>query len=245
MRSTHAHRFTAAFVVCLSLAFTACRENKITTYTAPKDPAAPATPAMPMQPGAALPEGHPPIAANNPTPAGAMPSGAMPAAPIPANAPLGRSADGPLSWTAPADWVAKPVSSMRIGSYDLPASAEATAAASKPADLSISLLGPAMGVGEGLLSNINRWRGQVQLGPITSAELAAQSNTVSVENLSFVVVDFTAPGTNTTEQPATRILAAILATPSATYFFKITGNDLVVARHKVAFLDFLKTVRTR
>ncbi len=247
-------RLTPAVFTSLLLALSACRETKITSYSAPKDPPPPAPAAAPnTNPHAGnLPEGHPPIASNN---TNALPSSAAPSAPLAPATPAAPSspatpnvpsspASGSLTWTAPAAWVNKPASSMRLASYDLPGAA----ASDKPADLSISTLGPAMGVGEGLLSNINRWRGQVQLGPINAADLAAQSTTFTANNLSFIIVDFTAPAptaSSPTDQPASRILAAIVPMARETYFFKITGPDPVIARNKTEFLDFLKTVRTR
>jgi hypothetical protein len=41
----------------------------------------------------------------------------------------------------------------------------------------------------------------------------------------------------------TRMIGVIVPQSDATWFFKLTGPDALVAREKPAFLDFLKTVR--
>jgi hypothetical protein len=41
-----------------------------------------------------------------------------------------------------------------------------------------------------------------------------------------------------------RMLGVIVPRPGETWFFKLKGPDVLVAREKPAFLEFLKTVRT-
>src|SRR5688572_21226281 len=80
-----------------------------------------------------------------------------------ASTPVTTAAGAGLTWTAPAHWKAKPGSAMRKGSYAVPGEGGAEA------DLSITAFPGDVG---GELANLNRWRGQIQLPPITDAELA-------------------------------------------------------------------------
>jgi hypothetical protein len=163
----------------------------------------------------ALPPGHPAIPdAMDPGNAGAaMASTAVPTA-----------TDQPLVWTAPAGWTPKAVSSMRRGSYSIGGPEGA-------GDVSITAFPGAVG---GNLANVNRWRGQLQLPPVT--DLAGAVQPLEANGLHLLVFE----GANSGQ----RMLAAIVPRPNDTWFFKLTGPDALVTREKPAFLDFLKTVRT-
>jgi hypothetical protein len=131
-----------------------------------------------------------------------------------------------LTWTAPADWKAKAASAMRRGSYDV-----------KGADLSITAFPGDVG---GELANLNRWRGQIQLPPLTADELPSATTTLKVGSLDFIVVDFA----GTSAENPQRILGALVSFDDNTWFFKLMGPDAVVAAAKPAFLDFLQSVKT-
>jgi hypothetical protein len=107
------------------------------------------------------------------------------------------------------------------------------------ADLSITMLSAATNP---LLENINRWRRQISLPPLTESQVAAETTTLTNGELKFTVVDYTGA------QPsgaATHLLGAILYHDDEAWFFKLTGPDTVVAAQKAAFSEFLKTVNAR
>jgi hypothetical protein len=211
-------------------------------------------PATASNPTPQLPDGHPPISsgsvsaspaqntpaaptpgttANSPAPVGpAAPPMSMAGATLPATAVTSSNA---LLWTAPADWTEKPLGPVRKGSFAV------RGADGAEADLSITAFPGDVG---GLLANINRWRGELQLPPLAEAELSANTTTVTArgsDSLRFTVVDFAgSPGST-----PTRTLGAIVPVGSDTYFFKFKGPDAVVAAQKNAFLAFLETVKTR
>lgn len=133
-----------------------------------------------------------------------------------------------LQWTAPADWKPKPLGQMRKGSYSLPA------ADGSDSDLSITSLSAGANP---LLDNINRWRRQIGLGPLTESDIPAQTTTVKQGGLQFTVVDYA--------NNAARVIGAIVYVGDEAWFFKLSGADAAVAQRKPAFLDFLKTVKTR
>lgn len=135
-----------------------------------------------------------------------------------------------LVWSAPADWTVKPATQVRKGSYTL------HGASGGDADLSIISF---PGEAGGIVENLNRWRGQVQLKPLSPTELASTAHTLAIGNLRYTVVDFL----GTSSSGPTRLLGAVLPLENETYFFKLIGPDAVVTQHKDAFLAFLKTVK--
>ena len=137
---------------------------------------------------------------------------------------LPTATDQPLVWTAPAGWAAKAASSMRKGSYTIDGPEGA-------GDLSITAFPGDVG---GNLANVNRWRGQLQLPPV--ADLAGAVQPLEANGLHMLVFE----GANN----GNRMLGVIVPRPGETWFFKLKGPDVLVAREKPAFLEFLKTVRT-
>lgn len=69
-------------------------------------------------------------------------------------------------WTAPAGWAEQPASGMRFATLTVPGE--------PPLEVAVSSLGmPAEGREDYLLANVNRWRGQMGLSPITVDRLHA------------------------------------------------------------------------
>lgn len=134
-----------------------------------------------------------------------------------------------LTWTAPAHWRPKPASAMRKGSYAVPGEGGAAA------DMSITAFPSDVG---GELANVNRWRQQIQLPPITAAELPAVIVRHRHNGLDVGEVDLAGTGEN-----AQRILGAWVPFGGATWFFKLMGPDAIVAGEKAAFSAFLDTVK--
>jgi hypothetical protein len=134
-----------------------------------------------------------------------------------------------LTWTAPASWQTKALGPMRKGSFTIPGSDAAIA------DLSITAFPGAVG---GELANINRWRGQLSLPPISEADLPDTSSRVTVGDLVITVVDIAGTG----DQPQ-RILGAMAPYNQAMWFFKLMGPDALVSTEKPAFLAFLQTIK--
>jgi len=231
---------STAILACVAAA--GCSEPKIETYRVKKDPTAPAakapaasatpatasaSPANPAAPAAAAPVAAAP-AASAPAPATAATPAAGGAADraAMANTPVATSQGQGLQWTAPANWTAKAGSAMRKGTF-------AIKGAGGEAELAITAFPGDVG---GDLANVNRWRGQVGLGPIGSAELASALTRFRANGLDVAVVDIL--GAN-----GQRILGGIVPFAGSTWFFKVTGPDAVVAAEKPAFVEYMKTVR--
>ena len=148
--------------------------------------------------------------------------------------PIEPALGGPLRYALPPGWQEKPLTTMRVASFNAGAPNE------KPADVSVVAL---PGISGGNLANVNRWRDQVKLGPIDEATLQEQATHVSANGHDYLVFDI-AGDQPTGDPPAKqRILAAILNENGNSWFIKMTGDDAIVAGQKAAFADFLRSLK--
>jgi len=214
-----------------------CKDTKITSYRIPKEPvasteAAPLTAPAPVANTNDLPPAGPGSPASVPPADGALPPGhpAIEGMPAPGDAGAAMAsasvpvvANQTLAWTAPAGWTPKKASAMRRGSYSVSGPEGA-------GDISITAFPGDVG---GDLANVNRWRGQLQLPPVQ--DVTSELQPLEANGLHLLVFE----GAN----QGTRMIGVIVPRPDATWFFKLTGPDALVAREKPVFLDFLKTVR--
>lgn len=135
-----------------------------------------------------------------------------------------------LEWNAPAHWKSKAASAMRKASYTVGEEG------GEAADFAITAFPGNVG---GDLANVNRWRGQLQLPPLGETELASAMTRFEANGLKMVVVDLAG---GTPDKPQ-RMLGAIVPYQGATWFFKLTGPDALVANEKPIYLKFLRTVK--
>jgi hypothetical protein len=141
-----------------------------------------------------------------------------------------RTADGPgLQWTAPAGWQSEPASAMRKATYRV------TGAAGATAELAVTAFPGDVG---GELANVNRWRNQLGLAPLSATELTPAVTRLTVNRLEVSVVDFT----NAAAAPATRLLGAIVPFGEATWFFKFTGPPELLEAEKAAFFALVQSL---
>lgn len=118
---------------------------------------------------------------------------------------------------------------MRRGSYALPTEAGEL-------DLSVFVFPGAAG---GTLDNINRWRGQVGMPPITEAALADETYPIKSDTgVDILVVDIKGSGGDA-------IMGAIVVQGPQSWFFKLKGPAAGVQARKAEFTSFLKTVHVR
>jgi hypothetical protein len=152
-----------------------------------------------------------------------------------AAAEAGASERPAVPWTVPAGWEEKPASGMRVASY----------AVKRPdgrsADISVVAMGGGAG---GELENVNRWRDQIGLEPATEADLAGMRSLIPAGNRQVVVYELDGKKAVLDGKYAARTLAAILPAGEMTVFFKITGENALVAEQKPQFLAWLKSVDT-
>ncbi len=94
-----------------------------------------------------------------------------------------RFEDGQPQWTVPEGWRQKGESGMRFATLEF-----------GPADKSLELTVIPLPIPPGdrsayVLSNVNRWRQQVNLEPIAAAELDQQSEKIEIDGATAVLVD--------------------------------------------------------
>jgi len=96
-----------------------------------------------------------------------------------------KTAGGKPTWKLPPSWHEKPGSEMRFATLTIGADAAQDAApggpAAKPLEVSVtSLPWSTKDETQQLLANVNRWRGQMQMTPVTAAELGAQTHSLKL-----------------------------------------------------------------
>lgn len=176
-------------------------------------PAASTTPsAMDM---GQLPPSHPPIGGM------AMDSASMPAT---------ETAAKP-QWSVPAGWQEGPLAQFLIAKYIIPGTGDAKA------EVNVSSLN---GDGGGLLANVNRWRRQLGVGPISEADL---SKLESIDTGSGKAALVEISGKNPADGKPMELVGVVLPLGSDTWFYKLMGDASVVSQQKDAFVKFVQSVK--
>lgn len=131
---------------------------------------------------------------------------------------------GGISYKVPEGWTELPASGIRKA--NLKVSDE-----NGTAELTVTVFPGDVG---GRLANINRWRGQVGLDPVTAEDLAAftESYTISQHRGLYTRIE---GGTDS-------ILGGLLPFHGNTWFFKLQGNNSTVFAAEAGFKAFLDTV---
>ncbi len=146
-------------------------------------------------------------------------------------APPEGPSDGP-KWNVPAQWVESTPSPMILKSFSV---GDATAGAA----VTISAFPGEVG---GVLANINRWRGQIGLPPVTQ-ENQLNGLTEPLVTLAGKAILTDMVGTDTSTGQPERLIAAIVPHDGKTWFYKLMGNSKVVEGQKNTFVEFVKTVQ--
>jgi len=155
------------------------------------------------------------------------------AAQVAADAPSADQAGPGIQWTAPAGWKSQPAGGMRQGSFSLAGPRGSTA------DVSVVSF---PGSGGDDLANINRWRNQLKLAPVSAEDLAGQVGNLAAPAGAFVLADLS--GAAADGHPA-RILGAWLRQPDRVWFFKMMGSSDLVGSQRDAFIGFLRSVNLK
>jgi len=133
-----------------------------------------------------------------------------------------------LHWTLPSGWQEIAPSQMRAASFNI------ESADGKKADVGVIPL-PANGQE---LQFVNMWREQMQLPPATNVETEA----VSIGAETGKLFDIASAALLIDGKYRGRILVAMLTRNQTSWFFKMTGEDSLVASQKENFLQFLKSI---
>jgi len=142
------------------------------------------------------------------------------------------AAAGEPSWDIPANWQKQPAQQMVLHSFVI------VDGQGGKANVTITAFPGSVG---GPLANVNRWRNQLSLDPVEQSDLPKMASSLDVLGGKAMLVDMT--GTDKKTNQRARLLAAMVAREGSTWFYKLMGDEPVVAREKEAFIKFVQTVR--
>jgi hypothetical protein len=137
----------------------------------------------------------------------------------------------PLTYDVPAGWAELPASAFAVATFRVGDGGQA-------ATVTVS---PLTGDGGGLKANVDRWRGQIGLGPTTEEALKAESKSIDVDGRPAVYVDLAGP--ESAGAGRKRTLGVILPRGGQTWFFKMVGPAELVGQQQQAFERFVRSVR--
>ena len=134
---------------------------------------------------------------------------------------------GSLKWTLPRGWTDSPGSGMRYATLKPPIAGRI--------DVSVIVLpGPAGGE----LANVNRWRGQIGLGPIDENAMAAARKPLKAKAGTISVYDFSSEG-----DAKSRVVAGLAVVDGNTWFVKMLGDASAVHAARPDFTRLLQSLR--
>lgn len=192
-----------------------CKKPEIAYYEVPREESKQA------EAGNPLPPNHPPLEDSAQPPGPDMTNPAM----ADLIAPPAGNLDSQLIWKVPEHWITGRSSTMRLGSYTTSDSG---------LDISITRFPGDVG---GKLSNVNRWRGQIGLGPVTSGAIEKDITTHATAFANFEIVDLHNPDSGQ------KMLVALLDYGGFTWFFKMSGQDTAVDREEASFYEMVNSVQ--
>ena len=134
-------------------------------------------------------------------------------------------------WTVPSGWEETSPGQMLLAKFLI---ADGTA----KADVNISALG---GDGGGLLGNANRWRDQLGLEPVDEAALQKLLTPLDLPDGKAILVEMN--GTEKRSGKPAGFVAIIVPRQSETWFYRLMGDEKIVAREKAALKKFVQSVK--
>lgn len=180
----------------------------------PNAPFASPAPAAPSAPRAPFAQGAPPAAGQNLAPViGVVPD------------------DSPITYTVPEGWRLHEPGGMRKADLSV-------ADGDKVAQTTVIPLGGPAG---GLLSNVNRWRGQVGLAPTDAEQLAKEAVEIEVDGIKGHFVDLEGP--ESAGEKRQRVLGVIFQKGETSWFVKMTGPSGLVGREKERFEALARSIK--
>jgi hypothetical protein len=138
-----------------------------------------------------------------------------------------RDASAPqVTWETPESWTEVSPSSMRYASFS------ALAENGDKIDISVVTF---PGEGGTDADNVNRWRGQIGLGPIDAGAVTSQVSSLKTADTTFSTTDIAGA--------KARTIAAWTRRDGRVWFFKATGPNAAVEKEKPKFVKFIESIR--
>ncbi len=178
--------------------------------------------------GGALPPGHPELPPDHPQ----LPSD-HPAIP---NDNAGNAEKPPvdaaaeLTFKTPDGWKPGRLSEMRKAAFVVEDD-------SRKVEITVVALPPFAG---DLLSNVNRWRGQLHLPEATAEDLTELAKPVSIDGITGSSIELVGPADPAPQQT---ILGAMAAASDKVWFITLRGDSKLAEREKPKFESFLKSIK--
>lgn len=164
--------------------------------------------------GPDLPRGHPPL----PMPGQVdMAQQQLPAAAV--------TTDGAPAWAVPPHWQPQPLGNVRRGSWTVQGPDGQTG------DVSVTAFPGDVG---GMLQNVNRWRRQVGLLPVTERDLEGEVKPFDHHGSEGYMVKI--------QGETAQTIAVAIPHNGSTWFFKLTGPQAVNTQEQATFLAFVESV---
>ncbi|MCL4204517.1 MAG: hypothetical protein KJ000_18685 [Pirellulaceae bacterium] len=115
---------------------------------------------------------------------------------------------GKPSWQLPGNWRQMPASGMRFATVRLGPEEDAL-------ELTVIPLSIEGDPTQNILANVNRWRGQLNLGPIREDELAENTEAIPINGLTATFVDFVNQGSSLASGSPSSSAAATTTPPAS------------------------------
>jgi hypothetical protein len=143
-----------------------------------------------------------------------------------------KQASSSISFEAPPEWKGGALNQFRKAAFTV-------TDGQKQAEITVIDLEPGSG---DLLANVNRWRDQVGLSPITAAELASSVKKIDVLGVQGDYVELIGP--SGVAQSKT-ILGVMAFAGGRAWFIKLLGDSELAAREKSRFEAFAKSIKLK
>ena len=131
-----------------------------------------------------------------------------------------------LTWTLPPGWSQTLAGGMRYATLKAPGEANL--------DISVVVLAGSAG---GELANVNRWRSQLGLPPLSEEALPSARKSLPTSAGNVSLFDFTGEGVQ-----RSRLAAGLLESNDNSWFFKMTGDAQAVTKAMPQFLQLLRSL---
>lgn len=135
------------------------------------------------------------------------------------------------SWTVPSLWQEYPAEGMRHANFRTVPSVE-------EGGVTVNVF-RFPGDAGGLLENVNRWRGELDLAPLAAEELEESGTRMTVAGQAMFIVDLSAEQ----GEPVHRTLGAIFSHGGESWFVKMQGHHGAVQSNLQNFIDFLRSLK--
>jgi hypothetical protein len=153
------------------------------------------------------------------------------------------ASSGHIVWTDPSGWVRAPQSSpMRLATYRVPR------AAGDADDAELAIFHFGGGQGGDVEANLSRW--EKQFSDTKPGDTKRTERTVNGLKAHVLEIDqgtYTGmammPGQSTAAKTSYAMLAAVVETPSGSYFVKLTGPSKTVKAQQIHYFEMLDSVR--